>query len=211
MSKTEHPTDEMNPEETWRTIHNTMDQSRSSLYLAGTSTILLLWGGILAAGYIVQFVFSNLAAELVDENPWIYAVIWLSLVAVGFVGSSIIGNRAGQRLAKGDVARSAGFRVFLFWLAVTGAAFLIPAAAGMWNENAGTSIPGVAIGIIALGYTLFGIMHRIEIAVIGVLIAAAYYIPFHTLEGDALHLATSILMLAVVIGAAIWFRIRGIE
>ena len=32
----------LTPEESWRSIHATMDSARSSLYLAGTATITLL-------------------------------------------------------------------------------------------------------------------------------------------------------------------------
>ena len=34
----------LTPEESWHAIQATMDAARSSMYLAGTTTILLLWG-----------------------------------------------------------------------------------------------------------------------------------------------------------------------
>ena len=34
------------PEESWRDIHETMDRARSSIYVAGTATITLLWAAI---------------------------------------------------------------------------------------------------------------------------------------------------------------------
>ena len=61
--------------------------------------------------------------------------LWGALGAFGMAASAIIGHRAGQRLGTGDAARSAGIRVFLFWLTVVGAAFLVPLAAGLWNVD----------------------------------------------------------------------------
>ena len=121
------------------------------------------------------------------------------------VASSIIGHRASKSRSDGDAARNAGLRVFAFWIVVVAAAFLIPGAAGLWNDDTASSIPGVAIGIIALGYTLFGIMHRPALAVVGIGIAAAYFIPDYLL-GDIAAAATAVLMLAVVFAGAFWLR-----
>ncbi len=74
------------------------------------------------------------------------------------VSSNIIGYRASKSRSDWDAARNAGLRVFAFWIVVVAAAFLIPGVVGLWNDDTSSSIPGVAIGIIALGYTLFGIM-----------------------------------------------------
>ena len=79
-----------------------------------------------------------------------------------------LGIALARQVSVGDAARSAGIRVFLFWMAVMAAAFLLPAAAGMWNAEDGPNIPRVAIGIVVLGYVLFGIMHRPAIAAVGV-------------------------------------------
>ena len=105
--------------------------------------------------------------------------------------------------------RNAGIRVFLFWLAVAAAAFFVPAAAGMWNEDAGSSIPGVAIGVVALGHVLFGIMHRPMIAVVGVGLAASFYIPSY-LAGDAAPVVTAAGFLVVVALSAAWIRKSGV-
>ncbi len=204
------PNSNPTPESSWRTIHETIDHSRSSMYLAGTSNILLLWGGIIALGYLAQLGISSLASDFADENPWFPAPLWLVLVGIGIVASSIIGHRASQKMAGGDVSRSAGFRVFLFWFAVAAAAFVIPLGAGMWNADAGPIIPGVSIGVISLGYILFGIMVRSELAVIGAAIGAAFFLPYH-FAGDAAWLITAILMLAIVICGAVWLRSRGVE
>ena len=197
------------PESSWDTIHNTMDQSRSSMYLAGMDTILLMWGGLMAIGYLGQFAITSLANDLTDGSPWIFGLFWLLLVAIGIVASSIIGHRASKSRSDGDAARNAGLRVFAFWIVVVAAAFLIPGAAGMWNDDTASSIPGVAIGIIALGYTLFGIMHRPALAGVGVGIAAAYFIPDY-LFGDIAAAVTAASMLAVVLGGAIWLRRSGV-
>ena len=156
------------PEESWRDIHETMDKARSSMYVAGTSTIMLLWAAIASVGVGSQYAILTLAPELAERSPWIFGVLWGILMVPGMVGSGFIGRRAGRKIAAGDAARSAGIRVFLYWLAVVVAIFLIPAAAGMWNAEDGDSIPAVAIGIVSLGYILFGIMHRPVLAAVGV-------------------------------------------
>ena len=99
--------------------------------------------------------------------------------------------------------------MFLFWLAIFAAAFLIPAAAGMWNAEDGPNIPRVTVGIVVLGYVLFGIMHRPAIAVIGLGIAAAFYIPSY-LAGDAALLVIAGATMAVVVLGWAWIRRSGV-
>ena len=194
------------PEESWRTIHETMDRARSSMYVAGTATIMLLWAAIASLGVGSQYAIMTLASEFAERSPWIFGVLWGILMVPGMVGSGFIGRRAGRKLAAGDVARSAGIRVFLYWLAVVVAVFLIPAAAGMWNAEDGDNIPGVAIGIVSLAYILFGIMHRPVLAVVGVGFAAAFYIPNYLADGDEVMLVSAGLMLVVVALGAWWIR-----
>ncbi len=209
MTSLQPESSDLSPEASWRTIHETMDHSRSGLYLAGTSSILLLWGGIMAVGYFMHFGISSLATDFADQYPWFPAPLWIALGTIGFIGSGIIGRRAGQNLSDNYTARRAGLRVFLFWLAVTFAAIFVPAAAGMWTPDHGPLIPGVTIGIIALGYILFGIMHRTALAVVGIGIAAAYYIPNFLLD-DAAHAVTALAMLVVVFMGALWLRKSGV-
>ena len=197
----------LTPQESWQTIHATMDRARSSMYMAGTATILLLWGAITSLGIISQYALESF--ELASRSPWIIGALWGVLATAGMVGSAIIGHRAGGRDAAGDAVRSAGIRVFLFWLAVVAAVFLIPAAAGMWTEESAHQIPHVAIGIVALGYVLFGIMHRPVIAAVGVGIAAAHYVPSY-LAGDAAPIITAAAILAVVALSAAWIRRSGV-
>ena len=84
--------------------------------------------------------------------------------------------------------------------------FLIPAAAGMWNAENGDNIPGVVLGIVSLGYILFGIMHRPVLAVVGVGFAAAFYIPNYLADSDEVMLVSAGLMLVVVALDAWWIR-----
>ena len=195
----------LTPEESWGAIHETVDRVRASMYVAGTSTILLLWGAIVSLGFLSQYGILTLAPEFVESKPWIIGPLWGVLCVVGMVGSAIIGSRASRENAVGDVARSAGIRVFLFWLAVVAAAFLLPAAAGMWNADDGANIPRVTVGIVALGYILFGIMHRPAIAAVGVGFAAAFYIPSY-LAGDAALVVTAGATLAVAALGWVWIR-----
>ena len=197
------------PQESWQAIHATVDRARSSMYLAGTTTILLLWGLIASLGLILQYALETFATDFILLYPWIIAPLWGVLVVVGMVGSAVIGHRAGSRDAAGVAIRSAGIRVFLFWLAVAAAAFLIPAAAGMWNADDGASIPRVSIGIVALGHILFGIMHRPVIAAVGAGIAVAFYVPSY-LAGDAAPIVTAVSILIVVALSAAWIRKSGL-
>ncbi len=209
MRRSDDESAALTPQESWRAIHETMDRARSSMYVAGTATILLLWGAIAALGYLSQFGIKTLAPEFAVRNPWLSAPLWGALVAVGFLGSAIIGHRAGKENAAGDSMRSVGVRMFLYWLAVAGAAFLIPAAAGMWTADAGANIPRVSIGIVSLGYILFGIMHRPALAVVGAGIAAAFYVPSYLAGDAALAVSAAATLLVVALGAA-WIRKSGV-
>ena len=199
------------PEESWRDIHETMDRARSSMYVAGTATIMLLWAAIASLGVGSQYAILTLASEFAERNPWIYTVLWGILMVPGMVGSGFIGRRAGRKISPGDAARKAGIRVFLYWLAVVVAVFLIPAAAGMWNAEDGDNIPGVAIGIVSLAYILFGIMHRPVLAAVGVGFAAAFYIPNYLMEGNEVMLVSAALMVVVVVLGAWWIRKSGVH
>ena len=207
MQKTDGGAAALTPQESWQTIHATMDRARSSMYMAGTATIMLLWGAITSLGMISQYALE--AFGFASRSPWIVGLLWGILVTAGMVGSAVIGHRAGGRDAAGGAARSAGIRVFLFWLAVVAAVYLIPAAAGMWTEESAHKIPHVAFGIVALGYVLFGIMHRPVIAAVGVGIAAAHYVPSY-LAGDAAPIITAAAMLTVVALGAAWIRRSGV-
>ena len=210
MQGSESDTAALTPDESWGAIHTTMDRARSSMYVAGTATILLLWGAIVALGYFGQYAIETLASEFATGSPWYPGPLWGVLAAAGMVGSARIGHRAGGEYAVGDAARSAGIRVFLFWLAVVSAAFLVPAAAGLWTaDDAGTAIPRVVVGIVALGLVLFGIMHRPAIAAVGVGFAAAFYLPSY-LAGDAALLVTAAATLVVVALGAAWIRRSGV-
>ena len=199
------------PEESWRDIHETMDRARSSMYVAGTATITLLWAAIASLGVGSQYAIMTLAPEFAERSPWIFGVLWGSLMVPGMVGSGFIGRRAGRKIAAGDAARRAGIRVFLYWLAVVVAMFLIPAATGMWNAENGDKIPGIAVGIVSLAYILFGIMHRPVLAVVGAGFAAAFYIPNYLVDGDEAMLVTAALMVIMVVLGAWWIRKSGVH
>lgn len=193
-------------EESWVSIHATVDDARRSMYVAGSTTILLLWAAITGIGFISQYAIAALATGFAERFPWFPGPLWGALGAFGMVASAIIGHRAGQRLGTGDAARSAGVRVFVFWLTVVGAAFLVPLAAGLWNVDVaerGRSIVAVVVGIVALGHILFGIMHRPLIAAAGIGYATAFYIPFYV-AGDAAPAISGAALLAVAAAALTW-------
>ena len=196
---------ELSPEQGWQDIHTTMESLRSSMYVAGTAAILLVWGAIISVGYLAEYMLATNPPAFAEGREWIRAPMWGGLVIVGMTASAIIGSRAGRKNMAGEAARSAGIRVFLFWLAIAAAAFVIPAASGLWESGDAERIGRAAIGIASLGYILFGIMNRPIIAVIGVGIAAAYYVPA-LVVGDAALLVSTALTLGVV--AVGWALIR---
>ncbi len=201
----------LTPEEGWSTIHRTLDETRSSMYLAGTSAILLLWGAIVAIGFASQYAVYTLASDFAADRPWYPGPLWGVLVVAGMTGSAIIGNRASRKIAVGTGMRSAGIRVFLFWLAVVVATVLIPAAAGLWTEGEdATRIPYVAIGIVTLGFVLFGIMVRPVLAVVGLGLAMAFYIPAYLVEYPASAAVSAAAILAVVGVCWAWIRRTGV-
>ena len=199
---------EPTPEESWRAIHETMERSRSSLHVAGAAPILLLWGILAPLGYLAEHLLDTAWADLAAGSPWIRAPLWGLLAGSGIAGSAVIGHRAGRAVAPGAGGRAAGIRVFLFWLAVAAAAFLVPAAAGLWTADGASAVPRVAIGIVALGYVLFGIANAPVIAVVGAGIAAAFYIPSY-LAGDHALVVSALATLAVASLGAGWMRLRG--
>ncbi len=197
------------PAEGWESIQNTLDSSRSSMYTAGWTTITLLWGALYAIGFLSQYAIEGLADSFAETYPWYPGPLWAGIGLVGMIGSAFIGHRASRRIAQGRTATKVGIRIFFFWVAVLAAAFIIPPASGMWSSEVdGAAIGGVVIGIIALGYVLFGIMNRPLISLVGVGIAASYYVPSH-LFGDIAPVVSAVLILAVV-GVA-WLLLRRSE
>jgi len=199
---------ELTPQEGWRTIHHTLAQSQNSLYLAGTAYILLLWGALVSVYFFALFAIAGLAPGFQASYPWYRGALWMVIGTQGMIGSALIGHHEGSRNADHATARSAGLRVFAFWMAVIIAAFLISAAAGLWTADRAENIPHVAIGIVCLGYVLFGIMHRPALAVVGVGMAAAFYMPAY-FAGDFAALGTGAGMLAVTVFGAAWIHKSG--
>ena len=205
MQQAEGRRPEFTPEDGWRTIHATLAQSQSSLYLAGAAYILLLWGAIASAYFFALFAIAELAPGFEASYPWYHGPLWVVLGTSGMIGSALIGRHEGSRNADYVTARRAGLRVFAFWMAVVTAAFLVPGAAGLWSSEGAENIPHVAIGIVCLGYVLFGIMHRPALVTVGVGMAAAFYIPAY-LGGDLAALGTGAGWLAVTVAGALWIR-----
>ena len=201
---------ELTPEQSWRTIHETVDRVHSSTYVAGTASILILWGIIASLGNLSQFAIATVAADFAETNPWFPGPLWGGLATAGMVGSAIIGHRAGKRNMVGDAARSAGIRVFLSWLAVMATAFLIPGASGLWTAGeTADNIPRVTVGIVSLGVVLFGIMHRPAIVAVGVGIAASFYLPSYFAGDASMAVSGGAMILVSLLGAA-WVRKSGV-
>ena len=210
MARSESGGDQLTAQESWRTIHESMDRARSSMYIAGSAPILLWWAAIASVGVATQYAIMTLAPDFIENNSWVFGALWGSLMVPGMTGSAFIGHRAGRKVALGDASRSAGIKVFLYWMTVVVAMFLIPLAAGMWNGEDGDQIPMVTMGIVSLAYILFGIMNHTVIAIVGVAFAAAFFIP-NALLGDVAMPVSGGLMLAVVAAGAWWMRRNGVS
>ena len=208
MQQADSARTELIPEEGWRTIHATLAQSQSSLYLAGTAYIILLWGAITSVYFFTLFAVAELGSDFEASYPWYPGPLWFVLGTLGMVGSALIGHHEGSRNADPATARRAGIRVFAFWMAVVTAAFLIPGAAGLWSSGESENIPYVAIGVVCLGYVLFGIMYRPALALVGVGMAVAFYVPAY-FGGDLATLGTGAGMLAVTVLGAAWIHRSG--
>lgn len=185
-----------------------MDDARSSLYLAGSATILLLWGVIVSVGFLAQYSILTLAPDFAEQRPWFTGPLWGGIGMVGGVGSGIIGHRAGQRLAAGDAARRAGLRVFFFWISIVAGGFLILTVAGLMNVDRAEDATRAWIAIVALAYVLFGIITRLVIALTGLGFAVAYCVP-HYLLGDAALAVTGVLTLLTFGLGFAWIRRTG--
>ncbi len=197
---------QITPEQGWTSIHATLDRSRNAMYVAGWPNIMLLWGAIVAVGYFSMYAIETLAPVFATDYPWYPGPLWFGLGIPGMIGSSIIGHRASKQNASGPSATAAGLRVFGFWMSVVAACFIIPAASGLWTADVDPiAISGVAVGIVALGYILFGIMHHLAIALLGLGIGASYYLPTH-FAGDAAPVVSAVLILAVLAVAWVWIR-----
>ena len=187
-------------------IHATLDRSHSSMYMAGWSSIMLLWGAIVAVGYISMYAIATWAPGFAADYPWYPGPLWFGLGIPGMIASSVIGHQASKRNATGPSATAAGLRVFGFWIAVVAAAFAIPAASGLWSADLDpVAIAGIGVGVVALGYVLFGILHHPAIALVGLGIAASFYLPTH-FAGDVGPLLSAVLIVAVVASAWVWTR-----
>lgn len=195
-------------DESWETVLSTMHGARSALYAAGSTAILLMWGGIISVAYLAQWGVGALASDVADRYPWYPGPLWVILTLPGVVGSMVIGYRAGNRVSPDATMRGAGMRVFLYWMAVITAAGLLPGAAGLWSEVGADKIPFVLLGIVALGYVLFGILNRPLIAVFGLGMAAAFYVP-HYLVDDAAPAVSGIASLMLLAGTFGWVRRTG--
>ena len=206
MQKQDSEGQGITPEQGWTSIHATLDRSHSSMYMAGWTSIMLLWGAIVAVGYLSMYSIKTLAPEFATDYSWYPGPLWFGLVIPGMIGSSIIGHRASKQNASGPSATAAGLRVFGFWMAVVAAAFIIPAASGLWTADSDPiAIAGIGVGIVALGYILFGILHHPAIALVGLGFAASYYLPRH-FAGDAAPVVSTALIIAVVAAAWVWNR-----
>ncbi len=198
----------LSPDEGWETVHATVHSARSAFYTAGSTAILLMWAGIISIAYLAQYAVATFAADFADDNPWYPGPLWAIITFPGVIGSMVIGTRAGNALSPGRTMQSAGIRVFAYWMTVIVAAGMLPGAAGLWNESGAEKIPFVLLGVFALGYVLFGILNRTVIAVFGVGMAVAFYVPHYVFD-DVAPAVSGIAMLVLLATIAAWVRRTG--
>ena len=70
MVRPDEGTAALTPEEGWSTIHQTLDRTRNSMYVAGTTTILFLWGALVTIGFGSQYAVQTLASDFATDRPW---------------------------------------------------------------------------------------------------------------------------------------------
>ncbi|WP_419554721.1 hypothetical protein [Candidatus Poriferisodalis sp.] len=198
----------LSTEEGWQTIQATIHNARGAMYTAGSTAILLMWAGIISAAYLAQYAISTFATDFAEQYPWFPGPLWAGLTLPGVIGSMTIGYRAGRALSTGAAMQSVGIRVFLYWMAVVTAAGLLPGAAGLWNETRAENIPYVLVGVIALGYVLFGILHRPVIAVFGLGYAVSFYLP-HYIFDDIAPAISGIAMFTLLAATFVWVHRTG--
>ncbi|MXY03870.1 MAG: hypothetical protein F4190_03355 [Acidimicrobiales bacterium] len=198
----------LSAEEGWQTVRSTIHGARTAMYTRGSTAILLMWAGIISTAYLAQYAVATFAADFADENPWYPGPLWAIITFPGVIGSMVIGQRAANVVSPDTAMRNAGLRVAGYWMTLVTAAGLLPGAAGLWNESGAERIPYVLLGVIALGYVLFGILHRPLIAVFGVGMAVAFYVP-HYLFGDVAPAVSGIAMLVLLAMIAMWVRRTG--
>ena len=87
MQRSGEETAALTPQESFEAIHTTMDSARSSMYVAGTTTILLFWAAIAAVGLGSQYAIMTLASEFADRSPWIFGVLWGVLMVPAWWGA----------------------------------------------------------------------------------------------------------------------------
>ena len=84
MQRSAGDAQELSPEQGWQNIHTTMESLRGSMYVAGTATILLVWGAIISLGYILFGIM----------NRPIIAVIGVGIAAAYYVPALLVGDAA---------------------------------------------------------------------------------------------------------------------
>ena len=208
MQAFDEGSDSLSAEESWQTIHATVDDARSAMYLAGSATIMLLWGVVTSVGYLSMYAAYTLATDFTEQWPWFPGPLWGGLAMLGGAGSGIIGRRAGQRLASGTAARRAGMRVGSYWMTASAGGWLILVAGGLLSGDNWEDPVRAGIGLVALAYILFGIMTRFVFVATGTGIAAAFFVP-HFLLGDAAFAVSGVLSLATYGLAYWWIRKTG--
>lgn len=79
-------------------------QVRQSRFYRVSSTTLILWGALVAAGYLVSF-----------AAPWWARIAWIGVWAAGTAGSAVVGVMENRRAAKptADLRMVAAFMLFL--------------------------------------------------------------------------------------------------
>ena len=65
---------------------------------------MLLWGAIVAVGYLSMYSVETLAPEFAADYPWYPGLLWFGLVIPGMIGSLLIGHRASKQNASGPSA-----------------------------------------------------------------------------------------------------------
>lgn len=179
--------------------------------LTAVTPVLLLWGVVLAFGFVLQYAVGAIWADFTDSNLWIVAAVWGALTALGLAAGTVIRLRAARGRPPSEGARKLIVRVVGFWAAVLVAAFVIPALAGLYafeTDQDVLTVMRIVVGIAVLGYIMFGVLFA---SAVFMAVGAAFGIAFYLsslITADWWLLLAGGAMAAVFLAGAFWSRRR---
>ncbi len=126
--------------ESLEAVEEVQKRARKALAHGGGPYYLMLWGVVWFVGY--------LASQFLSED--ISGKIWLVLVGLGLVASTVVGIRISRQVRR----KFHDYRIGLFWLAL-----LLYASLAVWaaNPTKGEEVAFLITLFVMLGYVVMGL------------------------------------------------------